>query len=900
VTRAKPPTWSRVKAILGEALELEGAAREAFVERACAGQPALRERVGALLRAHGASGRLQDGDSPARAVAPFEPGAGAMVGRYRIVRLIARGGMGAVYEAVDEQLGRPVAVKLMQGLASGSMLKRFELESRLLARLRHPGIAQIFEAGTVAGPGRRDPTPFFAMELIGDATPITDFAEREGLSTEDRVRLFIGVCEAVTHGHQRSVIHRDLKPGNILVDAAGRPKIIDFGVARATDQGAAATTLAGELLGTLRYMSPEQLGGVDPEDLDVRTDVYALGVVLYELLAGRPPHPDPPAGAGGVVESIRGAADRTPAPLSRLAPHLKGDIETVALKAVRADRGARYQSVAELAADLLRVLRHEPISARPLSAAYQVRMFARRHRALVAGAAGVFAALALGVVGTSVGLVHAWRAEAAAKAQTRRAERVAAFLENTIRAADPKMLPPATIAALDPRLQPMDAWISPAAGWGSAGPAEVGVAGVLRHAAAHLRADFGDDPALLAEVSILLALTLSSLEDNKTAVVLLEQALTEQSGLLPPDDEAIIRTRVLYAGMLASVGRGEESVSQVQSALASARRTFGAMDPRTLAVGDMLVDSLARAAGRYEDAMAMARRSIEEVGGALGADTAAAWQRHAVLIGLMDLQPPKDRGVMIAECRATIDGLARSVGPDFAPIAQVSSWLAAQLAGDPATIAEAEALVRRALAIDTAFRGPDSPAVYDRRTALAGILLKRRKLGEAEAVTRGALESALRMIGARSPYTIKAEARLARVLTWQEKDPEEAERLARHAAEESALIYGPAEAFASYHDAIWAAAVRQRGHPEQAERMLRERIALRGTREPRWDDAWVEAYQYLQLALCLRDEGRRDEAGAAIRTARAWGEQLGDPLHSVLLNIIDVEAELEGSGKRPG
>ncbi len=254
MTRAQPPTWSRVKAILGEALEVESAEREAFLDRVCAGEPALRRRLAELVAAYARSEELSDADSPARALgALFEPRAGSYVGRYRIVKLIGRGGMGAVYEAVDEQLSRPVAVKVVQaGIASRAMLKRFDLESRLLARLRHPAIAHVFEAGTVKAPGATDPMPYFAMELIAGATPIVEYAVQKGLPLEERLKLFVRVCEGVTHGHQRSVIHRDLTPANILVDASGQPKIIEFGVARATDPGAAETTLAGEFLGTLR------------------------------------------------------------------------------------------------------------------------------------------------------------------------------------------------------------------------------------------------------------------------------------------------------------------------------------------------------------------------------------------------------------------------------------------------------------------------------------------------------------------------------------------------------------------------------------------------------------------------------------------------------------------------
>lgn len=894
MTQLTPPTWSRVKAILADVLDLPPAERASYLEHVCEGQPALHRRLIGLVRAYAGTNSLSDFDSPARRVAGlYEPAPGSLIGRYRIVRPIGRGGMGAVYEALDEQLGRPVAVKLMQaGVASRSMLKRFELESRLLARLRHPGIAQIFEAGTVPIPGTSESAPFFAMELIPGATPITAFAEAARLSTEDRLHLFIRVCEAVTHGHQRNVIHRDLKPGNIVVDGAGQPKIIDFGVARATDAGG-ATTLAGELLGTLRYMSPEQVSGCDgnPEALDVRTDVYSLGVVLYELLTGQPPQPDP---EGGVLASIREAQSRTPAPLSHLTPHLSGDIQTVALKAVQPDRHVRYQTVAELAADLGRILRHEPISARPLSAVYQLRLFAVRHRPWVAGLVTVLAALLLGIIGTSIGLVRARDAQRSAVAQTARAQRISNFLRNTIRSADPQLLPPTALAAQDSTVFSWETWALPPAGWGTAGPADVGVAGVLRHAAQHLDTEFGDDPALRAEVSILLAYTLGSLEDARTAASLMETALQIHTQIEPPDSETLLRTRILYARSLTPLGQYPKAIVHFRTALDTARRIFGPADSRTLHLAGETAAAMNQIEGSAQEALLLAHQTIQAASSAHGADSGITWLCHVSLVDILHLRDaPKGRAEFLSECHATIDGLSRTIGPDITPVAHVSWCLASVLERDIATLPQAEALQRRAVEIHVKVGGPDSRAVYDSRSALLSILLRQRKLAQGETLAREALESALRILGPRSAYSIKAQARLARVLTWEQRAPEEAESLARAAADGASVLYFPAEDYASYHQGIWAAAVRQRHHPEQAEAMLRERIQLRGSRTPVANSAWVEAYLYLQLAWCLADEGRAEEAAQTFRLARAWADLLGEPSHPILLNILDDQAHLD-------
>src|SRR5262245_49040754 len=233
--------------------------------------------------------------SPARGPDSFNANvpelAGTFIGKYQIKREIESGGMGVVYEAVQDQPRRVVALKLMRvGLGSRSALRRFEAEAQALGRLHHPNIAQIYEAGThVAGALS---IPFFAMEYIAGAKAIDSYAVANKLSTIERLKLFALACDAVHHGHTRGIIHRDLKPQNVLVGADGVVKVIDFGVARAVDSDLASPTLqtnAGAVIGTPLYCSPEQFDG-DPNALDERTDVYSLGVMLYELLVGRLPY----------------------------------------------------------------------------------------------------------------------------------------------------------------------------------------------------------------------------------------------------------------------------------------------------------------------------------------------------------------------------------------------------------------------------------------------------------------------------------------------------------------------------------------------------------------------------------------------------------------------------------
>jgi non-specific serine/threonine protein kinase/serine/threonine-protein kinase len=289
-----------------------------------------------------------------------------MVGLYRILRLIGEGGMGVVYEAEEEHSRRRVALKIIKpGLANLELLRRFEHESVALGRLQHPGIAQIYEAGTSdTGYGRQ---PYFAMELIQGET-LDDYAANHQLPTRGRLEIMARVCDAVHHAHQRGLIHRDLKPGNIVVDQDGQPKVLDFGVARLTDCDTKSTlhTVTGRLVGTLAYMSPEQVQA-DPMELDTRSDVYSLGVILYELLAAKLPYTI----GKQIYEALEAIRSEDPARLSSIDRNYRGDIETIVAKALEKDKDRRYSSAAELGADIQRHLRDEPIVARTPSATYR-------------------------------------------------------------------------------------------------------------------------------------------------------------------------------------------------------------------------------------------------------------------------------------------------------------------------------------------------------------------------------------------------------------------------------------------------------------------------------------------------------------------------------------------------
>lgn len=350
----------------------------------------------------------------------FDPFLGSDVGGVTIVRLIAEGGMGRVYEGKQEKPSRAVAVKVMRpGLALPSLLKRFEYEAEVLGRLQHPGIAHIYSVG-VHRLGSAA-VPYFVMEYIANARTLTKYADDLDLPTRRRLELFRGVCDAVAHGHQKGVIHRDLKPSNILVDATGQPKVIDFGVARATDSDMALTTIqtdVGQLIGTLQYMSPEQFGG-DPNDVDIRSDVYALGVVLYELLAGKPPYD---VKKKAIHEVIRIVKEEEPTPLSSFSRALRGDVAVIAGKCLAKEPIRRYASASALSDDVGRYLSGEPIQAKPQGFVDGVLRLARKHRGAAAATAGVFTALVGAVIGIAAFAIRAERSRADAEAARREAD----------------------------------------------------------------------------------------------------------------------------------------------------------------------------------------------------------------------------------------------------------------------------------------------------------------------------------------------------------------------------------------------------------------------------------------------------------------------------------------------
>ncbi|MCX6924382.1 MAG: WD40 repeat domain-containing serine/threonine-protein kinase, partial [Verrucomicrobia bacterium] len=468
---------NREKKILEQALALASSAeRLAFVKGSCGADAALCARVLALLAAHETSGGfLVDKPEVATVVLPVTEKPGDRIGRYKLREKIGEGGCGLVYVAEQEEpVRRRVALKVIKlGMDTREVVARFEAERQALALMDHPNIAKVLDAGATET-GR----PYFVMELVRGIR-ITDYCDQNQLSTQERLALLIQVCHAIQHAHQKGIIHRDIKPSNVLVtlhDGVPVPKVIDFGIAKAMEQKLTDKTVYTafeQFIGTPAYTSPEQaeMSGLD---IDTRSDIYALGVMLYELLTGKTPFDGKELVAAGLEEMRRTIREREPVrPSTRLrtmvngdlsttaqrrrteAPRLihllRGDLDWIVMKCLEKDRTRRYETANGLAQDIERHLQHEPVVARPPSTTYRVQKFVRRNKVMVAAGSAVAVALLLGIVGSTwqaVRATHARRDEATARARADEAARVARNAEIVARVAETNALRRAYVASL--------------------------------------------------------------------------------------------------------------------------------------------------------------------------------------------------------------------------------------------------------------------------------------------------------------------------------------------------------------------------------------------------------------------------------------------------------------------
>ncbi len=720
--------YQRVKALFFEASRRSGAERSSYLEGACAGDPSLGEEVEGLLAAGAAPrGFLEspaiDGDGFRALVdeslaMPDVEDVPERIGRYRVIRCVGEGGMGRVYEAEQDSPRRRVALKVIRGATSTRRVhQRFEQEVQILGRLCHRGIAQIHEAGVaeVQTPGgAATPVPFYAMEFI-DGTTLTEFAQARNLSTTARIELIARVCDAVHFGHQRGIIHRDLKPSNILVEVGGtdgeaQPKVIDFGVARMMDHNPDLTvsqTHAGQVVGTIAYMSPEQLGGV-PGALDTRSDVYSLGVITFELLTGELPFD---LGGKMMHEAARVIRDQEPRRLSSLNRVLRGDIETIVAKALEKQPARRYQSASELGADLRRLLRSEPIVARPPTLRYQLGRFARRHRELVGGVAAAFLLLVAGVVGTSLGWIRALSAEADALllADAARASETQARWD-AVRAKRANEVLQGILAFAKPGME--------------GGGRDVRVVAVLDEASQQFAEKLADVPELEAVARRTLGETYFNLGlyDEATANLTRALELTRSTIGDHTEESLAIRERLARILVARSWETAREAIPVAQAAFEEARTLLGPTNRTTQLL-------------QYTYGWAVAM----DVKRLAGLDAELVLRD---LIGVLESLPRKDRAVPLP---AVMTRLA---------------WFLAHMG----RVDEAERIQRRALMIeDVEGEGPSEPE-YPGILSLAWITSWQGKLLESERFFREALALQQRILGERHAKSLYTQENLAFLL----------------------------------------------------------------------------------------------------------------------------------------
>ena len=770
--------WAAIESLYHAALARKPGERSAWLRQTCGDDPALLEEVESLLAcadarlsnpgARSEMSRLWDrlGEAPgmpASSVAASSAEAGPApavtssalpptIGRYRILRLLGEGGMGIVYEAEQEHPRRTVALKVIKsGLADAKLVRRFEQESLALGRLQHPGIAQIYEAGTAdTGFG---PQPYFAMEYIRGES-LLQHAKTHQLGIRRRLEVMAKICEAVHHAHQRGIIHRDLKPGNILVDETGQPKILDFGVARATDSDARVSrqTDLGQLVGTLAYMSPEQVFA-DPLELDTRSDVYSLGVVMYEFLSGQLPYRVSPR----LHEAVQTIREEEPRPLSTLDRTYRGDLETIVEKALEKERARRYSSAAELGADIRRYLQDEPIMARPTSAAYQIRKFARRHRALVLAVAAVFVVLIVGIIVST-------REAARANAESATSRAISDFLQNDL-------LAQASAANQLPNTKP---------------DPDLKVRTALDRAAARIGKNFRGQPEVEAAIRDTIGRTYGDLGLYPEAHEQLVQALDLERRTLGAKNPRTLQTMSRLGNIAELQGKYPEAEALLSQALAMERRALAPQDLNTLYSTNTLANVF-EDEGKYPQAEALYSQTLEIRRRMLGPehrDTLGSMNNLALIYYEEEKYPQAE-----ALSSQTLEIRRRVLGPEH-PDTLASMTNLASIYGDEGKYAQAEALTRQTLEIQRRVLGPEHPDTLMSMGNLALTYGEENEYPQAEALYSQTLDVERRVLGREHPETLGSMNNLA-IAYYEEGKYPQAEALSSQTLEVQRRVLGP-------------------------------------------------------------------------------------------------------------
>lgn len=885
----------KVAAIIRSALRLKPEGRRELLDRDCGDDAELRAAVESLLMKQSLAtmpGFDSDAPSNGKHASPVALPVGARtIGSYIVEDILGEGGMGVVYRATQANPRRTVALKVVRPtLLTPRMLRRFEHESQVLGRLQHPGIAQVYEAGTAdTGAG---PQPFFAMEYVR-GTVLTTHCTNAQSTTRQRLGLFIKVCEAVQHAHQHGVIHRDLKPGNILVDQTGHPKVLDFGIARVTDSDIHTATMqtdVGQLVGTLPYMSPEQIAA-DPTQLDTRSDVYSLGVILYELLAGKLPHD---VVGKTIPEAARVIEHQRPAPLSSINRVFRGDLQTIVGKALEKDKQRRYQSASDLAVDLIRYLHDEPILARPPSATYQLGKFASRHRGLVAAFACVLLILTLGVAATGYQAVRATRAERAESARRIEADqaRVEAEQQRDSATREAKKADAVT-AFLADTISSVD-------------PAEKGrnvkLADLLDDAGKQLSENYGDKPDVAAALHAALARSYHGLGLEPEALAHVNAAIEMFTMTTSPDSADTQSARLTLGRVLRRLAKFDEARAIFQPLLELREKTLGPDADETRRALEGLAWTYADQ-GKLSEAI-VAFRDLGDRAERHGGPDAESTRSARRILGEIQLEA----GDTVAAESLLLEVLGRTrrvAKPGDSELIAIQDSLQ-QLARVRGDYDSAIAYGRAALEDETTKYGPDHPHTLSRRTTLSRTLIQGGKLDEAVTALRDVLAIQRSKFGAEHFDTLTTSAFLADALQTMGQTTEAME-LRRFVAEARVRLLGPdhpqsliartnlAYVLGDCHEHVEAESIlidllarRERllgaEHPEVA-----LTLSMLGSNALLAGDA-TKAERYLRRALAIREKILPEGSGARGYTMTSLGEALR------LQKKFDEAAKLTPSG----